>query len=98
MQSYEPYRSLTTSTSDSNRFAEPAGSRRSAFHWQVDLNYTQTVNLTGQYAVQVGLDVFNIFNKQTGYDIQPQFHNSAFGTPRSYYNPRRVQLAARFLF
>ena len=29
IQSFEPYRSLTTSTSDSNRFAEPAGSRRS---------------------------------------------------------------------
>ena len=28
--SYEPYIALTTSTSDSNRYAEPAGSRRSA--------------------------------------------------------------------
>ena len=28
INSYEPYRNLTTSTSDSNRFAEPAGSRR----------------------------------------------------------------------
>jgi hypothetical protein len=97
-QSFEPYRSLTTSTSDSNRFAEPAGSRRTASHWQVDLNYTQNFNLTARYAVQVAADVFNIFDQQTGYNIEPQAHNSAFGTPRSYFNPRRLQLAARFLF
>ncbi|MGH9364090.1 MAG: carboxypeptidase regulatory-like domain-containing protein [Thermoanaerobaculia bacterium] len=96
--SYEPYRSLTTSTSDSNRFAEPAGSRRSAFHWQVDLNYTQNIPLSGQYAFQIAVDLFNVFNEQTGYNIEPQAHNSNFGNPRSYFNPRRVQLAARFLF
>ena len=44
-QSYEPYRSLTTSTSDSNRNAEPAGSRRTDSHWQMDLNYTQNFRL-----------------------------------------------------
>ena len=98
IQSYEPYKSLTTSTNDSDRFAEPAGSRRGPSHWQVDLNYTQSVNLTARYAVQVALDVFNIFNRQDGYDIEPRAHNSVFGTPRAYYNPRRLQVAARFLF
>ncbi len=98
MQSYEPYRSLTSSTSDSNRYAEPAGSRRGPSHWQVDLNYTQNVNLTQRFTVQVALDVFNVFNRQDGYDIEPQAHNSNFGNPRSYYNPRRLQVAARFLF
>jgi len=98
IQSFEPYRSLTTSTSDSNRFAEPAGSRRGPSHWQVDLNYTQSVNLAARYTVQVALDVFNIFNKQDGYDIQPQAHQGDFGMPRNYFNPRRLQVAARFLF
>ena len=42
--------------------------------------------------------LFNLFNKQTGYDIEPRVHNSAFGTPRTYYDPRRLQLAARFQF
>ncbi len=98
MQSYEPYRALTTSTNDSNRYAEPAGSRRSDPHAQLDLTYTQNVNLTSQFALQVVVDCFNVFNSQTGYNIEPRAHNSAFGTPRSYYNPRRVQLAARFLF
>ncbi|MGH9364073.1 MAG: hypothetical protein ACRD1B_02250, partial [Thermoanaerobaculia bacterium] len=96
--SYEPYRSLTTSTSDSNRFAEPAGSRRSPFHWQVDLTYTQNFTIMKEYNIQIVADVFNIFNKQIGYNIEPQEHNSNFGNPRNYYNPRRLQVAGRFLF
>jgi len=42
--------------------------------------------------------VFNLFDKQTGYNIEPQAHNSAFGTPRTYFDPRRLQLAARLQF
>jgi len=97
-QSYEPYRSLTTSTSDSNRYAEPAGSRRTDAHWQLDLNYIQNIPLKGRLNLQLAGDLFNVFNEQTGYDIQPQVHNSAFGTPRRYYDPRRFQLAARLQF
>ena len=97
-QSYEPYRDLTTSTSDSNRYAEPAGSRRSDSHWQLDLNYTHNFRLTERFKLQVAGDLFNVFNEQTGYDIQPQAHNSAFGTPRKYYDPRRFQVAARLMF
>jgi len=96
--SYEPYRSLTTSTSDTNRYAEPAGSRRTDSHWQVDLNYTQNFRLKGRLNLQLAADVFNLFNKQTGYNIQPAFHDSAYGTPRSYYDPRRLQVAARLQF
>ena len=95
-QSYEPYRSLTTSTSDSNRFAEPSGSRRTSSHWQIDLNYTQNFAIFTHYNIQLALDLFNIFDSQTGYNIEPQAHNSAYGTARNYYNPRRLQLAARF--
>jgi hypothetical protein len=96
--SYEPYRSLTTSTSDTSRYAEPAGSRRSDAHWQLDLNYTQNIKLSSRYNLQLAGDLFNVFNEQTGYNIQPAFHNSEFGKPRSYYDPRRFQLAARFQF
>ena len=62
---------LTTSTSDTNRYAEPAGSRRSDAHWQLDLNYTQNFKLGGRYTLQIAGDLFNVFNKQTGYDIEP---------------------------
>jgi hypothetical protein len=98
MQSFEPYRSLTTSTSDSNRYAEPAGSRRTDSHWQLDLNYIQNIRLKDRLNLQLALDVFNVFDKQTGYNIEPQAHNSAFGTPRNNFDPRRFQLAARLQF
>ena len=50
------------------------------------------------YTFQIVADVFNVFDKQTGYNIEPQVHDSTFGQPRNYYNPRRLQVAARFLF
>jgi hypothetical protein len=96
--SYEPYIALTTSTSDSNRYAEPAGSRRSPAHYQLDLNYTQSLPFKTRYNAQVSIDLYNVFNSQTGYNYDPNAHNSTFGVPRSYFDPRRVQVAARFHF
>jgi hypothetical protein len=96
--SYEPYIALTTNTSDTSRFAEPAGSRRTDPHWQLDLNYTQNVRLGERLSAQIAMDLFNVFNKQTGYNPQPGLHNSAFGEPRNFFDPRRFQVAARLLF
>jgi hypothetical protein len=97
--SFEPYRALTTSTSNTNRYAEKAGSRRSDSHWQLDLNYTQNFRFgKKRYNIQVVADAFNVFNRQTGYNIQPELNNSEFGRPRSYFDPRRLQVAARFQF
>jgi hypothetical protein len=96
--SYEPYRDYTSSTSDTSRYAEPAGSRRSDSHFQVDLNYTQNIRLGERYTLQIRGDLFNVFNSQTGYDIDPKFHDALYGQPRSYYDPRRFQLMARFQF
>jgi len=98
MWSFEPYRALTTSTSSTNRYAERAGSRRSDTHWQVDVNYTQTVKLTDRIRLQVVAELFNAFNRQTGYNIQPVFNDSEFGRPRTFFDPRRLQVAARLQF
>jgi hypothetical protein len=97
-QSYEPYRNLTTSTSDSNRNAEPAGSRRMDSHWQMDLNYTQNIRLGGRLNLQIVGDLFNVFDQQTGFNIQPSVHDSTFGQPRNFFDPRRLQVAARLQF
>lgn len=97
--SYKPYVALTSSTSDASRFAEPAGSRTTPAHYQLDLNYTQDFTFGSRYGVQLRLDVFNVFDKQTGYNIQNQINTPSLGTfgqPRSYFEPRRVQLAVRF--
>lgn len=96
--SYEPYIALTTSTSSTNRYAEKAGSRRSDSHWQIDLNYTQNFRFGKRLNLQLLGDVYNIFDNQTGYDIEPIFNSSVYGLPRNYFSPRRLQLAARLQF
>ena len=98
MTSYEPYIALTTSTSDTSRYAEPAGSRRTPAWYQLDLNYTQSFPLKGHYKLQAVLDLYNVFNTQTGYNYVQSVHSPLFGTPVSYLNPRRVQVTARFQF
>ncbi len=94
----EVYRSLTGSSSDTSRFAEPAGSRTTSDHYQLDLNYTHNFVFVDKYTVQLRVDAFNLFDNQTGYNIQNKVNSANFGNPRSFYNPRRVQLAAKFLF
>ena len=88
---------LYGSSVDSNRYAEPAGSRTSDDHYQMDLNYTQNFSFAGVTAQLIG-EVFNLFDKQTGYSPQPSLNSSLFGTPRLQYAPRRFQLAVRLLF
>jgi hypothetical protein len=95
----EVYRHLTGSSSDTSRFAEPAGSRTTSDHHQVDLNYTQNFPFGGdRYNVQLRADIYNTFDNQTGYNIQNKRNSSGFGDPRSYFNPRRIQLSVRFQF
>jgi hypothetical protein len=97
--SYLPYvPAVGTSTSDTNRYAEPAGSRTTDAHWQLDLNYTQNIRLGERLTLQIAGDLFNVFDKQTGYNPQPALQNSAFGQPRNFFDPRRFQLAARLRF
>jgi hypothetical protein len=96
--SYEPYIALTTSTSDVNRYAEPAGSRRSDPHWQLDLKYIQNVPLGSRFNLQIDADFFNVFNNQTGYNYQSAVHASNFAQPRLFYDPARFQLAAKLRF
>jgi hypothetical protein len=98
--SYRPYVALTTSTTDSSRYAEPAGSHRTDGHAQIDLNYTQNVPLKSRLNAQTVLDMYNIGNSQTGYNFEQRINNApaTFGTARNYYDPRRVQLAFRLTF
>jgi hypothetical protein len=96
--SVEPYRHLTTSTIDTNRYAEPAGSRRSGAHWQMDMNYTQDIRLADRLRLQLVGDLYNVFNNQTGYNFNPFLTSALFGTPRSNFEPRRFQFSARLRF
>ncbi|GMG87906.1 TonB-dependent receptor [Biformimicrobium ophioploci] len=80
-------------SSDTIRYAEAAGSRRSPSHWQLDLNYTQDFKVLSDYTLQFRADLFNVFDRQTGYNYDPYVDSPLFGTPRSRYNSRRVQLS-----
>ncbi|HEX3580620.1 MAG TPA: carboxypeptidase regulatory-like domain-containing protein [Thermoanaerobaculia bacterium] len=68
LESVLPYRALTGSTSDTDRNAEPAGSRHTPMQSDLDLNYTQTFPLVRGTNFQVSFDVFNVLNRQTGYN------------------------------
>jgi hypothetical protein len=95
---YEIYKpQVGGSTSDTIRYAEHAGSRKTPAHYQVDLNYTQNFPFRG-YNLQLAGDVFNILDRQTGFHYQPSVHNSLFGQPGAFYDPRRFQVALRVQF
>lgn len=100
----EVYRALltatgSTSTSSTNRYAEPAGSRRTDDHYQVDLNYTQDFPIGDRFNIQARVDVFNIFDNQTGYNPQENRRVPAtFGQMQTFYAPRRFQAALKFQF
>ncbi len=127
IHSYLPYKSLTGSTSDTNRYAEPAGRRKTPDHYQMDLNYTQNIGLIRGFNLQLGVDVYNLFNKQTGYNFENRVGVLGFTTDpnvasievpaniplpttapagsrliapyaRAFYDPRRIQVSARFQF
>jgi hypothetical protein len=95
---YTLYSAFTTSTVETIKYAEPAGSNRAPSHAQMDLKYMQNVRLGTRYNAQVDIDVFNVFDSQTGYNIEPRSHSSGFGQPQNFFDPRRVQVAFRFIF
>src|SRR5438552_7816241 len=68
LESVLPYRALTGSTSDTDRNAEPAGHRRTPMQSDLDLNYTQTFPLIRGTSFQIAVDLFNVLNRQTGYN------------------------------
>ena len=85
-------------SSSTIRYAEPAGSRREASHWQMDLTYAQNFNLTEEIVLKFKADVYNLFDNQTGYNYDPYVSNATFGDPRNLINPRRLQLSVNIGF
>ena len=94
----EVYREYYSGSSDTNRYAEPAGSRTTDSHYQLDLSYTQDFPFGNRFNIQLRGDVFNVTDNQTGYDIQNKVNSAGFGDPKQYFTPRRFQLMVRFQF
>ncbi|WP_206483022.1 TonB-dependent receptor [Thalassotalea sp. G2M2-11] len=80
-------------SSSTIRYAEPAGSRREASHWQLDLNYTQDFQVFDNYTLKFRADLFNVFDRQTGYNYNPYVSSETFGEARNLINARRLQLS-----
>ena len=70
LESRLPYRAIGGANSDTNMYAEPAGRRRTPAHHNLDLNYTQNFGLPRGLNLQLALDVFNVTDKQTGYNYE----------------------------
>jgi len=95
------YRAATgrgTSTSTFLRFAEPAGSNTTPSHWALDLNYKHNFQVFGDQNIQLRVDLFNVFDNQTGYNYQTRVDFSNYGEPRDWFRPRRFQLAVKYQF
>jgi hypothetical protein len=97
-QDVEVYRALTTSLSDTNRYAEPAGSRKTDDHYQLDLNYSHDFPIGDRFNIQARVDIYNVFDKQTGYNVQSLANSANFGREQSFYDPRRFQVAIKLEF
>jgi len=81
-----------------SRYAEPAGSRTTDAHYQLDLSYTQNFPIGNRFNIRLIGDVFNVTDNQTGYNIEPRVNYAGFMEPRSYFDPRRFQLTVAFQF
>jgi hypothetical protein len=108
LESVLPYRPLTGSTSDANRYAEPAGSRTTPGYYDADLNYTQNILLPRGLNLQLAFDIFNVTNNQEGYNYETRIGTLGFTTrtdvptvaipssiPRSVLDGLKVDPSAR---
>ena len=79
LESVLPYRALTGSASDTDRYAEPAGSRRTPSQTDLDLDYTQNFRLMRGFNLQLAFDIFNVLNRQTGYNYEERVGGTGNG-------------------
>jgi hypothetical protein len=83
---------------DYSRYAEPAGSRTTDSHYQLDLSYTQNFPIGSRFNVLIRGEVFNVTDNQTSYNIERRISKAGFGEPRDWFDPRRFQLTVGFQF
>jgi hypothetical protein len=83
LESVLPYRPQTGSTSDTDRYAEPAGTRRTPGYYDLDLDYTQNIPAPRGLNLQLSLDVFNVTNNQEGYNYESRIGTLGFTNDKS---------------
>jgi hypothetical protein len=81
-----------------SRYAEPAGSRTTDAHHQLDLSYTQNFPIGNRLNILLRGEIFNIYDNQTGYNVEPRVNEAGVGEPRDWFEPRRFRLTVAFQF
>ena len=91
----------TAAFATANQFTIGSASRnpvRGPSYRDVDLAVMRRVGFTGERAVELRLEVFNLLNTANFGAPAAQFGPASFGTITTALDPRVVQLAAKFWF
>ena len=59
----------------------------------MDLSYRQRIDTLFGLEATLRADLFNVFDRQTAYNMNPYSRDPTFGLPRSRFNPRRLLLS-----
>jgi hypothetical protein len=68
--------------------------------WQVDVSLQKSVAIPRREGgeIQFRSEFFNVLNRTNFRPPDANFSNASFGTIRSTYSPRQIQLALKFVF
>ena len=91
----------TAAFATANKFTIGSASRnpvRGPTYHDVDLAVMRNVRLAGERAIELRLEVFNLFNTANFGAPAAQLGPASFGTITTDLDPRVVQLAAKFWF
>ena len=96
--SFQPYAALTTCTSNTDRYAEPAGSHRAPSHAQLDLNYTQDVPFLKRYQRRDRRLCVQRVQLADRLQHPAELQRGRLRQPHSFFDPRRIELTLRLIF
>jgi hypothetical protein len=77
---------------------EKYGQFRNPMFFQTDASLAKDTALTERLKLQVRFDFFNLFNRANLYNVDANLSDGTFGKATNQYNPRWIQLSAKFKF
>jgi len=77
---------------------EKWGQFRNPMFFQTDASLAKDTSLTERLKLQVRFDFFNLFNRANLYNVDANLADGTFGKATNQYNPRWIQLSAKFRF
>lgn len=79
--------------------AEPRGSRRMPNELYFDVKIEKAFNFADRYTAKIGIDIFNLLNKDTNlYWGSTLADSPSWMVPSSYITPRRAMVGLHFIF